>query len=59
MSAADETLPIGTEVRSPHGTRWVKVGDNSWRVRAEWGVLDNHSRYCDHEVYGEIVEGGE
>lgn len=49
---------IGTELRSPHGNRWVKVADNAWQVRREWGTLDEWTLYTDNEVFGEVIAAG-
>ncbi len=50
---------IGTELKSPHGTRWVKIAPNRWHRRGDFGVLDEWTLYRDNEVYGEVVETGE
>ena len=47
--------PIGTELRTPHGTRWVKIAEDEWHARGDFGVLDAWSTYSDSEVYGEVV----
>lgn len=52
------THPIGTELRSPHGTRWVKLGEDEWYARVGWGVLDMWTLYLDNEVYGEVIAEG-
>ena len=52
---ARSDLPVGTELRTAHGTRWVKTGPNEWRARAEWGVLDMSTLYTDQDVHGEVV----
>lgn len=49
---------VGTEIRTPHGTRWVKVALNTWRARSEWGVLDEWTDYDDRDVYGEVIATG-
>lgn len=49
---------IGTELRSAHGSRWVKVGPNQWYVRGSFGLLDQRTLYRDNEVSGEVVGTG-
>lgn len=51
----DANLPIGTQIRSPHGNRWEKVGPNDWRVLGDWGAMDNWTSYLDADVFGEEV----
>lgn len=53
-----ERYAIGTELKTSHGTRWVKIGDDFWRARGEFGVLDSWTRYYDRDVYGAVVATG-
>lgn len=49
---------VGTELKTPHGTRWVKVGPNQWHALGSFGHLDHWTLYRDHEVHGEVVGTG-
>lgn len=53
-----EKYPVGTELRTPHGNRFVKRADDIWHVRGAWGVLDEWTLYTDSDVYGEVIAEG-
>lgn len=52
------SYPVGTELKTAHGNRFVKVADDVWRVRGDWGVLDEWTLYTDKDVFGEVVATG-
>jgi hypothetical protein len=56
LTAHPAELPVGSELRTHHGTRWVKVAENKWHARGEWGTLDKRTVYRDDEVYGELLD---